>query len=282
MKVRNLCSGFLACVGVFTMVGYAYAHIVPGVDEPFDPAAYYSETEISYADSPSTFTMRDLAGSGWQVKDVTRGIKNALSQSQTYSQTVLDAQHLQNKILDMTGLSANTSNRISGEVNQSLETTQTINQNANIDTSDQARFRTTETVGDPTKIFSAKAQRLWLNDFYKNSLTAAKSNLTDDSARAATIGEVIENSNTAVGRLAAEQANTQALAVQSAEIARRNALLTNYAAMEAAHDMARKDQELQAAQEVRNNMTFRVADPYTPADTDKAYTRPEGVGFIDF
>lgn len=283
MKVKKILSAFLGGVSVFTVFGYAYAHIVPGVDRPFNPSAYYSETEISYADSPSTFAMRDLAANGWQVKDVMRGIKSALSQVQTYTQSILEAQRLQNKILDMTGVSADTSARLREEVNLSLKTTQTINQSGSIDgVYDQTRFRTMETAGDPTKTFNAKTQRLWLNDFYQNTLAAAKANFTDNSARAAAVEDVIETSNNAVGRLAAEQANTDALAMQAAEIARRNALLTNYAAVEAAHDMAKRDQELQAAQETRNNMTFRVANPYDPETTDKIYKRPEGAGFIDF
>lgn len=283
MKAKNIISGFLVGVGVFTIFGYAYAHIIPGVDEPFDPGAYYSETAISYADSPSTFTMRDLAGNGWQVKDVTRGIKNALSEVQTYTQAVSEAQRLQNKILDMTGLSAETSSRIRGQIQQFFTTTETINQSGGIDnTYDQSLFRTTETVGDPTKKFNIKNQQLWLNDFYKNSFTAARANVADTSARATAIEDIIDTSNSAVGRLAAEEANTAALAMQSAEIARRNALLTNYAAVEAAHDMSERDHALQAAQETRNNMTFRVANPYEPATTDQVYKRPEGVGFIDF
>ncbi len=39
----------------------AEARTVPGVDEPYDPANYYSKESISYADSkPSVFALRDL------------------------------------------------------------------------------------------------------------------------------------------------------------------------------------------------------------------------------
>ena len=56
----------------------AFARVVPGVDEPFNPGAYYSLTDISWADSPSTFALRDLAGAGGDVYDYTRHIKSIL------------------------------------------------------------------------------------------------------------------------------------------------------------------------------------------------------------
>ena len=42
--------------------GIGHARVIPGVDEPYDPANYYSMTSISYADSaPSPFALKDLA-----------------------------------------------------------------------------------------------------------------------------------------------------------------------------------------------------------------------------
>ena len=50
----------------------AYAHTIPGWDEPFNPALYYNLTEISWEDSPSPFALRDLARNGGNVYDYTR------------------------------------------------------------------------------------------------------------------------------------------------------------------------------------------------------------------
>lgn len=56
-----------------------WAHIIPGVDRPFDPPNYYSLTSISYPDSaPSPFTLRDMAAQGGNVYDYTRDIKSVL------------------------------------------------------------------------------------------------------------------------------------------------------------------------------------------------------------
>ena len=57
----------------------ASARIIPGVDRPYDPAAYYSPTAISYADSkPSVFAIRDLARQGGSVYDPMREAKELL------------------------------------------------------------------------------------------------------------------------------------------------------------------------------------------------------------
>lgn len=62
-----LMGGFL--LGASTV---AMARIIPGVDEPFNPGAYYSPTTPDPADSPSTYFYRDLGWNGGQVYDPTR------------------------------------------------------------------------------------------------------------------------------------------------------------------------------------------------------------------
>lgn len=50
----------------------------PGIDKPYDPPKYYSQTEISWADSPSPFALKDLAAQGGNVYDYTRHMKSIL------------------------------------------------------------------------------------------------------------------------------------------------------------------------------------------------------------
>ncbi len=60
-------------------IHFASARVIPGVDRPYDPAAYYSPTAISYADSrPSVFALRDLARQGGSVYDPIREAKEIL------------------------------------------------------------------------------------------------------------------------------------------------------------------------------------------------------------
>ena len=68
-----LSAGFISGYGLI-----AYAHVIPGVDEPYNPEAYYSLTEISWADSPSPYALKDLASNGGSVFDYTRYIKSIL------------------------------------------------------------------------------------------------------------------------------------------------------------------------------------------------------------
>lgn len=48
-------------IGATLYGGLSYARIIPGVDEPFDPANYWSLTSVSWPDSaPSIYTLRDM------------------------------------------------------------------------------------------------------------------------------------------------------------------------------------------------------------------------------
>ena len=77
MKKMLTVLGATLTFGFFS--GYiAYAHTVPGWDEPYDIDAYYSLTNISWADSPSPYAMEDLASNGGNVYDYTRHLKSIL------------------------------------------------------------------------------------------------------------------------------------------------------------------------------------------------------------
>ena len=76
------CLGVLsACfIGGISAYNIGFAHTVPGVDEPYDPANYYSMTSISYADSaPSPFALKDLARQNGNVYDYARHMKAILA-----------------------------------------------------------------------------------------------------------------------------------------------------------------------------------------------------------
>lgn len=81
MKKKKKFAKILSIVGLGFVGGYslvAYAHVVPGWDEPFNPELYYSLTEISWEDSPSPFALKDLARSGGNIYDYTRHIKSKI------------------------------------------------------------------------------------------------------------------------------------------------------------------------------------------------------------
>lgn len=59
-----------------TVLYARHHHKIAGVDYPHNPAAYYSPTTVDYADSPSTYALRDLAANGGSVIDYTRLAKS--------------------------------------------------------------------------------------------------------------------------------------------------------------------------------------------------------------
>ena len=80
MKKRLTIFTGIAMLGFsFGAMSVSFAEIIPGVDEPYDPTAYYSPTAISWADSaPSPYAVRDLVSNGGRVYDYTRHIKSIL------------------------------------------------------------------------------------------------------------------------------------------------------------------------------------------------------------
>ena len=71
-------SAMVFTIGFSSLVGYARHHRYAGRDYPFDSAAYYDPTRPDYADSPSTYALRDLAAHGGDVHDLTRDLKSTI------------------------------------------------------------------------------------------------------------------------------------------------------------------------------------------------------------
>lgn len=278
---------FLFGTCIFTLIGsqYVYAKIIPGIDEPFDPPNYYSETSISWADTnnPSYF-YRDLGWQGQRVKDVTRIAKSILETQNTLNRLNVLIEEIRLKFINMTGLSVEKSKENLNDLKVILSGTNEIYNKSMIPTPDsQNIFRTTETSNDPRKSFNQEQQKIWLNNVYLSILQGSKNNLNDAVLRADALNKALKNSAEAVGELSANQSNTEVVALYNAEIQRRNSLISSYMSLEAIYDIQQRDQELKAAEDSRNMMTLRVSDPYNSDKTDiKNYERPEGLGFVKF
>lgn len=81
-KATAILLGLALIPSMFYGVNAAYAKHhgpIPGVDIPYDSAAFYSMTQIDWADSaPSRFALKALAGNGGNVIDLTRLLKSIL------------------------------------------------------------------------------------------------------------------------------------------------------------------------------------------------------------
>ena len=275
----------ISCGFVLLGSSFVYAFSIPGVTRPFDPAAYYSETEISYRDSTYTpFTMRDLARNGFRVKDVLRGKKNILSDIKTYTDFINAVKDYEKQIIDITGLPADQSNKLLTSLMSTFSITDTNNQSEVIpDIDAQDIFQTSSTVGNPTKSFDRKTQIVWLDQMYQKILASIKENMADSSQQTDALIEANNASANAEGNLAATQANTEVGGILTESILRRNALLANYTAINTAHNMAEKAEQLQSAEDMKNGMTMIITDPYKPTQQEiKQYSRPSGIGFVKF
>ena len=279
MKKRGKIA-LLAAVVLGIGMSVSYAHIVPGWDEPYDPPNYYSPTNISIPDSaPSPFALRELMRG--DVYDYTRHIKSILfgdHYADIYQN--LFAQ-LMNEIRDMTGMNKNAIARTERSVEDGFGSSKDIGATSDIPyLEEQSLFRKSSV--DPDE-FDDVRQLKWAGEIYLKSLNADKEAQADLEERFKAINEVLENSAAAQGNMEAVQAQTQMSALANAEISRRNALLANYAATEAAHSRLQLDQDLHDVQAARKGSAFKVIDRdhLTPSDR-LIYVERTAPGYYDF
>ena len=263
----------LIAVGIISAIGAAnisYARTIPGVDEPFDIANYYSPTSISYADSaPSPFAMREL--SRGTVYDYTRHMKSILFGDDFNSIYQAVQNQLAKLILDMTGMDEKKSHI--GAIESSLRTSEDIDV-----PSQEGIFRTSTSNNQVTQ----NEQFHWLDAHYGHRLEDIKSLEEDSNERMQAIEGIIKTSAEAEGNLEAIEAETEIISMQAAENIRRNAILSSMASIEAAHQSHEIDQALKDQEATKNGLTIKVV-PQSPSDRDRALSpRPEAHGFYDF
>jgi hypothetical protein len=269
-----------AVLAVSLTAGIGYAHTVPGWDEPYDPANYYSPTSISYPDSaPSPFAMREL--SRGDVYDYTRHIKSILFGNDFGNIYQNLFAQLLNEVLDMTGTEQGKLAQVVWKIGDIFGTSQGVGATADIPYMvSQSIFRQSETdEGD----CDDHAQLKWAGSIYLNGLNAYKASDEDMEKRSATLNEALENAANAQGNIQATQAQAQVGAVYNAEMSRRDALLSNYAAMEAAHSRMQLDQDRQDIKAVRDGLSFKVIDRDNLSKTDYAiYVPHTAPGYYKF
>lgn len=269
----------------FGYQGYriAYAHIIPGVDRPFDPGAYYSSTEISYRDSPSPFFFRDLAANGGTVLDTMRKAKSVLFSGDFTNLASIFTSKTRNDEINTSPFSADVLKKTSMNVSAIQGNTSKIAQSSNsLEIREGELFRRPDRYDESTNSYDEKAQLSWLEKTYSSFVQAAKDSLADSARQGEALNTIMENAYNANGDLQASQASAELDAFNQAMNARRNNLLANYAALKAAHNMKQEDEELRGIREI-DKVSTRISDPYKPtAEDEKVFTRPSAPGFKDF
>ena len=286
MKKMLTVLGATLTFGFFS--GYiAYAHTVPGWDEPYDIDAYYSLTNISWADSPSPYAMEDLASNGGNVYDYTRHLKSILFEDKFKN------------ILEVA-----TNKRLNDEINttpfdeeifdETLEALQILKQGTEkvskqID-SQEIEKNLKQGDGDEWENFNPdfnhEEKFLWLNQQYKNFAEGANEEVNELENVFESADKILKHTNMAEGNLQIQQARNELLTLLAYELARKNALDANFEQMQALYQMTEYDKNVESAY-IDSITKFNVADPYDAENykllgEEYDYKKPESVGMPDF
>ena len=273
----------VCCIGGIGAYKVGFAHVVPGVDEPYDPANYYSMTSISYADSaPSPFALKDLARQGGNVYDYARHMKAIMATQnmeswlstamERFGITVKNINPLDNSILttvqrNLASLNSDTNSSSLGE--------------RTMDFWKSRIFRNDEGYEDENT-FKAQEQYQAAAEIYKIYGDNAKGFIDTASSEQANIAAIVEAGNNAEGEMQADQAKADAMAMVEAETVRRNKLLGNLASIKAVEGKIRQNEDLAFRRQVQAAQ-ISIEDPYhRTARSEKLYEKSEPKGFMRF
>ena len=285
---------FLAMMGVLSMgfiSGYgliAYAHVIPGVDEPFNPAAYYSLTKISWADSPSPYALRDLASNGGSVFDYTRYIKSIIFGDKFEKIAETDTDKTKNDEINSTPFSE----EIFAETTAALKVigigTEKVTRTATIDETNPYLRQGNDDHWDSydQNAYSRQDKYKWLDNTYKNFADGAKSEIIETERTIDAAKKIFEHTNAAEGHLQMYQAQNELKTLLAYELARQNALDANLAQLQAVNQAAEYDSNVESAY-IDSITKFDVIDPYDNVNfqllsEEFSYEKPKPSGMPDF
>jgi conjugal transfer/entry exclusion protein len=263
--------------------GIVFAYAIPGIDEPYNPPAYYSDTAISYEDSPSPFFFKDLARGGKTVLDKTRKMKSVLFSGDFTNLSSIFTTKTDNDVTDTTPFEPSILDKVSNALSSiTNRTADTAAASGILDKRESTLFRSPDRYDEDTTDYNAKTQLRWLQQTYLNLTQTAKDDVGDLGTQTDTLNDIVTNAYAAEGDLQANQASAQIKAFNAMEETRRNTMLANYTALRATHNMTQEDEELKNIRTI-NRAGIEISDPYNPSQQEKSlYTRPEAPGFKDF
>ena len=279
--MKKLWVGSVVFGGLLAGIGLAYARIVPGVDEPFDPSAYYSSTAVSYADSPSTFFYRDLASGGNLVYDPERH-RNSIVSCMKYDEILKTVQDFfRKKQEDKTPFG---NDGIRSGLAEAQQQTKSLNLSKSIADRAENAFPNEKLTDEEFSKRSQSEQITFLNNVYRESAANFQKSVENSANRQKLWDEALQRSANAQGSMQAEQAKADMDALLQEEFAERNMLLDNIAAMQSVKERYEVTKEIVNARNVMDSRSqFGFSDPYHPdAYEKKHYEKPEPIGLPDF
>ena len=278
-----LSAGFISGYGLI-----AYAHVIPGVDEPYNPEAYYSLTEISWADSPSPYALEDLASNGGSVFDYTRYIKSVLFADKFVKTAETDAEKTTNDEINSTPFSE----EIFAETSAALKVigigTEKVARTATIDETNTYLRQGNDDHWDSydQSSYTRQGKYQWLDDTYKNFADGAKAEIIETEKTMEAAKKIFEHTNAAQGHLQMYQAQNELKTLLAYELAQQNALDADFAQLQAVNQSAEYDSNVESAY-IDSITKFDVIDPYDVVNfqllnEEFAYEKPKPSGMPDF
>ena len=284
-KKKAVIIGTLLALGSFGIVS---ARVIPGVDRPYNPVAYYSLTEISWADSPSTFALRDLASSGGNVYDYTRHIKSILFGDNFKDILSVAMSMTQNDTINTTPFSTEVFAETDSSLSLLRQGTEDIGQQIDISESNPylRQGDNDEWEAYNENGYDRQQKQIWLNRSYLQVAEGSRQELAGMEEALNAANTVLAHTNQAQGELQLIQAQNELKAILVYEFARQNALEANIAQLNAARQANEYDETAESA--FLDALTrMDVADPYDSksyalAKETDGYERPEAPGMPDF
>ena len=285
---RGKAAVIAALVLVLGGFGMVSARVIPGIDEPYNPAAYYSLTAISWEDSPSPFALRDLAENGGNVYDYTRHIKSILFGDNFKDILDVAMNMTQNDIINTTPFSPDIYAETDSALSLLRQGTETIGKQVDISESNPylRQGDNDEWEAYNEHAYDRGQKQIWLDQSYRQMVEGSQQELVGMENALTAANAVLDHSNQAKGELQLLQAQNELKALLVYEFARQNALDANIAQLNAVRQANEYDETAESA--FLDAITrMDVADPYDSKEyalvkESDGYEKPEAPGMPDF
>ena len=134
--------------------------------------------------------------------------------------------------------------------------------------------------------YSRQEKYKWLDDTYKNFADGAKSEVVKTERTIEAAKKIFEHTNAAEGHLQMYQAQNELKTLLAYELARQNALDSNFAQLQAVNQAAEYDSTVESAY-IDSITKFDVIDPYDGVNfqllkEEFDYEKPKPLGMPDF
>ena len=277
-----------ALVLVLGGFGMVSARVIPGIDEPYNPAAYYSLTAISWEDSPSPFALRDLAESGGNVYDYTRHIKSILFGDNFKDILAVATSMTQNEVINTTPFTSDIYTETDSALSLLRQGTETIGKQVDISEGNPylRQGDSDEWEAYNENAYDQRQKQIWLDQSYRQMVEGSQQELAGMENALTAASAVLAHSNQAQGELQLLQAQNELKALLVYEFARQNALDANIAQINATRQANEYDETAESAfLEAITRMD--VVDPYDSKEyalvkESDGYEKPEAPGMPDF